>query len=720
MKKLHLFKTVLLLCALVVGSGSAWAADRWVKTAPADLQTGDIVVIVDQTSEAYLPNTAVSKAPSATTTVDFNGDKSEITSTVTSEMQWDLIVGTNDNKRTYQFSITANAKTNYLTCTDTNNGVAVNTGSNRTFYWDSDVRKLKSTAITRWIGVYSAQDWRCYNSGTHTNIKATVMAFYKKVSSSTATTTTITYTGITNTYINQGTAAGSLSAAVTETESGDAVVGATVTWTSSDESVATIASNGAVTLVGVGSTNLKATYAGDETYAGSSAKYTLTVTDTRADADLSFDEASYTCDKFETFAAPTLNTAVGFDGEPVYSSSDTDVATVNSETGVVTINAVGTTTISVHSDATTNFQAGDAEYELTVTIHDGLTPVDPSSNPARYVKVTSTEDITDGNYLIVYETDNVAFDGSLSSLDAGNNVISVKRTDNVITVTDATLAAEFTINVTNGTVKSASGYYIGINNYGNGLKTTDDDENPYTNTLGIDSYENLEVTKDFGDDNIMYLAFNSNSGENNYRFRFYKAISGNNKAIQLYKYTAATTGSVTLSSKGYKTMVSSKPFSTTDATIYIVTANDGKKATLTSIEKAPANEPVILKGGANATVSLKEETTGSDASENILEISDASTGNGVYVLAEKDNVVAFYEWDGGSLGTGRVYLPKPASGDAREMISFYFEDEETTGINTTLTTNERMNNEVYNLNGQRVAQPTKGLYIVNGKKYIVK
>ena len=34
--------------------------------------------------------------------------------------------------------------------------------------------------------------------------------------------------------------------------------------------------------------------------------------------------------------------------------------------------------------------------------------------------------------------------------------------------------------------------------------------------------------------------------------------------------------------------------------------------------------------------------------------------------------------------------------------------------------NERMNHEVYNLNGQRVAQPAKGIYIVNGKAVVVK
>lgn len=43
---------------------------------------------------------------------------------------------------------------------------------------------------------------------------------------------------------------------------------------------------------------------------------------------------------------------------------------------------------------------------------------------------------------------------------------------------------------------------------------------------------------------------------------------------------------------------------------------------------------------------------------------------------------------------------------------------ETTGIDTTLM--NKVEDEMYNLNGQRVSQPAKGLYIVNGKKVMIK
>jgi hypothetical protein len=46
--------------------------------------------------------------------------------------------------------------------------------------------------------------------------------------------------------------------------------------------------------------------------------------------------------------------------------------------------------------------------------------------------------------------------------------------------------------------------------------------------------------------------------------------------------------------------------------------------------------------------------------------------------------------------------------------------KEGTGISATLMNSEKVNSDVYNLAGQRVAQPRKGLYIVNGKKVLVK
>jgi len=103
--------------------------------------------------------------------------------------------------------------------------------------------------------------------------------------SSTAATTSVTInsSGITNTDIYTDTAAGQLTATVKDDED-TAIEGATVTWTSSKENVATIAADGTVTLVAEGTTTLTASYAGvEDVYKPSSATYELTVTNNDPD-----------------------------------------------------------------------------------------------------------------------------------------------------------------------------------------------------------------------------------------------------------------------------------------------------------------------------------------------------------------------------------------------------------------------------------------------------
>jgi len=93
-----------------------------------------------------------------------------------------------------------------------------------------------------------------------------------------ATSVTIDASGITNTNVFESTAAGSLSATVKDNEN-NPINGAAVTWTSSNEEVATIAADGTVTLVAAGTTTITAAYAGVENqYRPSQGTYELTVT----------------------------------------------------------------------------------------------------------------------------------------------------------------------------------------------------------------------------------------------------------------------------------------------------------------------------------------------------------------------------------------------------------------------------------------------------------
>ena len=56
---------------------------------------------------------------------------------------------------------------------------------------------------------------------------------------------------------------------------------------------------------------------------------------------------------------------------------------------------------------------------------------------------------------------------------------------------------------------------------------------------------------------------------------------------------------------------------------------------------------------------------------------------------------------------------------AREISLLW--DELVTGINKKVTTySNDVNAPIYNLSGQRVQHPTNGIYIVNGKKVVIK
>ena len=84
------------------------------------------------------------------------------------------------------------------------------------------------------------------------------------------------------------------------------------------------------------------------------------------------------------------------------------------------------------------------------------------------------------------------------------------------------------------------------------------------------------------------------------------------------------------------------------------------------------------------------------------------------------NGVGFYKLASGStLPAGKAYLEIPSGSPAPEFIGFGFNTDTTTGINNVESVKKGAS-AIFNLNGQRVNKTTKGLYIVNGRKVMVK
>ena len=147
--------------------------------------------------------------------------------------------------------------------------------------------------------------------------------------------------------------------------------------------------------------------------------------------------------------------------------------------------------------------------------------------------------------------------------------------------------------------------------------------------------------------------------------------------------------------------------------------------TMTEITDGIVNKGkgVVLKNTTTSSITMTPTTSAStgDYSGNSLTGTMTSIANPnpglTYVLGKKDGTgVGFYKLsDSGTIGANKAYLTYSGT-LARECFLF----GDATGISATLMNNEEVNDEVYDLQGRRVSQPAKGLYIVNGKKYIKK
>ena len=87
-----------------------------------------------------------------------------------------------------------------------------------------------------------------------------------------------------------------------------------------------------------------------------------------------------------------------------------------------------------------------------------------------------------------------------------------------------------------------------------------------------------------------------------------------------------------------------------------------------------------------------------------------------YVLSNGHDFV--WVKDAGTLAAGKCWIELTQSTNNARRLTIVF-DGETTGISTVKTA-ATIEGNCYDLSGRRVAKPTKGLYIVNGKKIAVK
>ena len=248
-----------------------------------------------------------------------------------------------------------------------------------------------------------------------------------------------------------------------------------------------------------------------------------------------------------------------------------------------------------------------------------------------YVKVTSAPTDWSGDYLIVYETGNVAFNGGLTTLDATSNTISVTINNNEIEADATTNAAKFTIAKSGNsyTIKSASGYYVGQSSNANGLKSSQ--TTTYNNTLSINADGSVNFVSGGA-----YLRYNATSGQ--YRFRYYKSSSyTGQKAIALYKYTEAAGGEEETEQTVAPVISPNGGEITVDTEITISCATEGAKIYYTIDGSTPTTASTPYTGAFKLA---EDATVKAIAVADGLEVSAVATADFTFPVV-CENIAAF-------------------------------------------------------------------------------
>lgn len=169
----------------------------------------------------------------------------------------------------------------------------------------------------------------------------------------------------------------------------------------------------------------------------------------------------------------------------------------------------------------------------------------------------------------------------------------------------------------------------------------------------------------------------------------------------------------------------------------IVNTNDSTVITFDVIQEGiQANVPYLLKVNNNDELTdignfQQKEVKGS---ENKAEITiDGSTAKGIYNYNDLPQNVYYMKGDSAiALSTGSEAIKAlqayfVTTNAVNKIITYKVTDSETTGIESIRIKPTDMNADIYNINGQLIRKGTtglnnlpKGIYIVNGKKYIVK
>ena len=452
--------------------------------------------------------------------------------------------------------------------------------------------------------------------------------------------------------------------------------------------------------------------------------------DTRTASSIAFTTTSGDADiaAGSSYVLPSLTTTPA-EATVTYSSSNEAVATVNETTGAVKLTGEGTTIITASFAGNATYKPSSGKFTLNVTNSAAVAfySWEGADGGATQTGGTIVAQATDGGTdetATVVNQEKTNTNGTYYAFSLGGN--SDFSTHVVKITLDNPLKEGDKIKVTGFRMKNDK-------NKAGGFKAKFNvGESVVASSTGFE-FCNIDDTAASDEDS------NKGTAPNTCTFDVPDDAAGSTVITMTRSHQSTTlfvskleivrsTETITISAAEWASFSNANELQIPEGvTAYYAQKKDGSTVTLKEITGGyiPANTGVVLSGSEGSYNAAITNTSASLGGENLLQpwlTAGTPTAGTYYTLAVSAGNPVFKKSSGGTLAAGKAYLVMPTS-SAELSVDFGESDTEdiTTGISAIDNGQLTMDNaEVYNLNGQRVNQPTKGLYIVNGKKVVLK
>ena len=394
----------------------------------------------------------------------------------------------------------------------------------------------------------------------------------------------------------------------------------------------------------------------------------------------------------------TSTNAIIDDAIITWESNNTSVATVEESTGVITLVGEGCTTITAsYAGKTGEYKSSSAEYILNVTDNNPDAVTLWSEDFSTYSEDDKPSGGTYSYICIDGASDTQIYDANNSGGTAPELLLNKNGGSFEVTIPLENITGNLTLKF------KSNAYAVTISTATPGITISGDHS---FDTAGEHTVIFTGATIDMTSIKIKFAAGKDRN------VRIDDIILKGSKVVPI---SISTAGLATIASDNALNFTNVK-----NLEAYIAKEN-GSDIILEKVNKIPAGTGALLRATKGDTYFvIPVVTTADEITDNLFK---RGTGAAIesgsdpynYVLGKHNGIVGFYKAGGMTVATDKAYIQTSVTA---ARINIDFDDENVTAIVEKKDTTK--SKDVFNLAGLRVTQPTKGLYIVNGKKVVIK